>query len=70
MFGLVIILAVALFVSLISYSPNDPNFIINQNTEIKNFLGYRGSCIISDFLFQSAGLISYLIPITLFFIRN
>ena len=55
-----------ILVSLISYSPNDPNFIISENTEIKNIFGLRGS-MISDFLFQSIGLIAYLIPITLYF---
>ena len=34
--------------------------------EIKNMLGLRGS-VVSDFLFQSIGLISYFIPFTLFF---
>ena len=37
-----------------------------NNPEIQNFLGYRGS-IVSDFLFQSVGLVAYLIPFTLFF---
>ena len=55
-----------IFIALLSYSPEDPNFIINENIEIKNLLGFRGS-VLSDFLFQSIGLISYLIPFTLFF---
>ncbi len=67
LFGLVIILAsIYTFVSLISYSPDDPNFIVNQNNDVQNFLGFRGS-VLSDFLFQSSGLISFLIPFTLFF---
>ncbi len=67
LFGLLIILiSLSLLISLISYSPNDPNFVINLNNPIKNLLGFRGS-IISDFLFQSIGLIAYLVPITLFF---
>tara|TARA_Y100001970_G_scaffold261415_1_gene344540 strand:- start:2638 stop:4725 length:2088 start_codon:yes stop_codon:yes gene_type:complete len=66
-FGLVIIFFSILFLtSLITYSPNDPNFLINEKTSVQNLLGIRGS-IISDFLFQSIGLISYLIPVTLFF---
>ena len=52
-----------LLVSLISYSPEDPNFIFPDNTEIKNILGFHGS-FISDLFFQSVGLISYLISIT------
>ena len=64
-FGIVIFFAgLLLLVSLLSYSPEDPNFIFPKNTEIKNILGIRGS-IISDLFFQSVGLISYLISITL-----
>ena len=55
-----------LFVSLISYSPEDPNFIFPENTEIRNLLGFRGSYI-SDIFFQSIGLISYLVSLTLIF---
>ncbi len=55
-----------LLVALISYSPSDPNFIFPENTEINNYLGFQGSYI-SDFFFQSIGLISYLIPLTLIF---
>ena len=62
----IIILSISIFISVLSYSPSDPNFIISENKEIKNFLGYRGS-VLSDFLFQSMGLIAYLIPFTLFF---
>ena len=40
-----------LFVSLVSYSPEDPNFIFSENTEIKNLLGFRGS-FISDLFFS------------------
>ena len=37
---------------------------ISQNISIiKNVLGYRGS-VTSDFIFQSVGLIGYLLPIT------
>ena len=60
---LVSLIGVLLLISLISYSPNDPNFIFPKNTEIKNLLGFRGSYI-SDLFFQSIGLISYLISIT------
>tara|TARA_Y100001970_G_C14218471_1_gene851099 strand:+ start:224 stop:2311 length:2088 start_codon:yes stop_codon:yes gene_type:complete len=65
--GLVISLcAIMLFISLISYSPEDPNFIFPDNTKIENFLGFRGS-FVSDIFFQSLGLISLLISVTLFF---
>ena len=64
-FGLSIaIIGFLLFLSLISFSPNDPNFIFPENTEIKNLLGFRGS-FTSDLFFQSLGLISMLIPFTL-----
>ena len=57
---------ILIFISLISYSPNDPNFIFPENTKIENFLGFHGSYL-SDLFFQSIGLIAYLIPITYIF---
>ena len=64
-FGILISLAgVMLFLALITYSPNDPNFIFPQNTKIENLMGFQGS-FISDLFFQSVGLIAYLIPLTL-----
>ena len=42
--GIFLILgSILLFISLISYSPEDPNFIFPKNTEIKNLLGSKGS---------------------------
>ena len=58
--------SILFFLSLLSYSPEDPNFIFTENTEINNILGFRGSYI-SDFFFQSVGLISFLISFTIFF---
>ena len=58
--------AILLFLALISYSPEDPNFIFDKNTEIKNLLGIQGSYI-SDLFFQSLGLVSLLVPFTFFF---
>ena len=64
-FGIVIFFSgLLLLTSLLTYSPEDPNFIFPKNTEIQNILGIKGS-IISDLFFQSVGLISYLISITL-----
>ncbi len=60
------ILGLLLLVALISYSPNDPNFIFPENTEIHNLLGFQGSYI-SDLFFQSVGIISYLMSVTLIF---
>jgi len=58
--------SILLFLAFISYSPEDPNFIFTENTEIKNILGFRGSYT-SDIFFQSIGVVSYLISITIFF---
>jgi len=57
------LIGVLLFIALISYSPNDPNFIFPENTEIQNILGFHGSYT-SDLFFQSIGVISYLLSIT------
>ena len=61
-----ILFSIFLASALISYSPEDPNFIFPENTDIKNLFGSKGS-FVSDILFQSMGLISFLIPITIFF---
>ena len=55
-----------LFLALISYSPEDPNFIFPDNTKIQNLLGFQGS-VISDLFFQSIGLISFLVSFTFIF---
>ena len=66
-FGILVSLtAVFLFLALITYSPNDPNFIFPENTKIENLIGFQGS-FVSDLFFQSVGVIAYLIPITFFF---
>jgi len=59
-------LSIILLTSLATYSPEDPNFIFPDNLEIKNLLGKRGSYV-SDIFYQSIGLISFLIPISIFF---
>ena len=64
---LILIFSILIFIALISYSPNDPNFIYPKNQEINNILGINGS-IGADFLLQSIGLISYFVPITLIFL--
>ena len=67
LFGLIILLiSIFLLISLISYSPEDPNFIFPENTEIQNILGFKGS-FTSDLFFQSLGLVSMLVSISLFF---
>ena len=64
-FGIVIFAAgLLLLLSLLTYSPEDPNFIFPENSEIKNILGFQGS-FVADLFFQSIGLISYLFSITL-----
>ena len=64
---LILIFAILIFAALISYSPNDPNFIYPKNQDINNILGVNGS-IGADFLLQSIGLISYFLPITFIFL--
>ena len=66
-FGLFVFGAgVLLLIALLSYSPEDPNFIFPDNMEIKNILGFQGS-FISDLFFQSLGLISFMLAFTLIF---
>ena len=62
----IVIIGILLLVSLISFSPDDPNFIFPENTIIENVLGFRGS-FTADFFFQSLGLIALLIPFSLIF---
>ena len=66
-FGVCVVVAgIFLLISLGSFSPDDPNFIFPENTQIKNLLGYQGS-FLADFFFQSFGLISLIIPFSLIF---
>tara|TARA_B100000787_G_scaffold169357_1_gene160339 strand:+ start:34 stop:2124 length:2091 start_codon:yes stop_codon:yes gene_type:complete len=60
----IVVIGILLLVSLASFSPDDPNFIFPDNTQIKNLLGYHGS-FSADLFFQSFGLISLLIPFSL-----
>ena len=64
-FGVAVLLAgVFLIASLITFSPDDPNFIFPNNGEIKNIFGFHGS-FTADIFLQSFGLIALLIPLTL-----
>ncbi len=64
-FGIIIFVAgTLLLLALVYYSPEDPNFIFPDNKEIKNILGFHGS-LVSDLFFQSIGLVSYLVSLTL-----
>ena len=60
----ILITGILLLTSLVSFSPEDPNFIFPNNVEIKNFLGFRGS-FTADIFFQSFGVIALLIPFSL-----
>ena len=63
-FGIIVFVAgVMLLSALLTYSPEDPNFIFPDNTTIKNLLGFQGS-FIADLFFQSLGLIAYLVSFT------
>ncbi len=65
--GLIIsVMSILLMIALLSYNPSDPNFIFNQDNGVKNLLGFRGSYL-SDILFQSLGLICFLLPFTFLF---
>ena len=61
-----VVIGLLLLISLASFSPDDPNFIFPDNTEIKNLLGFNGSYT-ADLFFQTFGLIALLIPFTLIF---
>ena len=64
-FGIAVFSAgVLLLLALITYSPEDPNFIFPESTKIENILGFQGS-FVSDIFFQSIGLISYFFSFTL-----
>jgi S-DNA-T family DNA segregation ATPase FtsK/SpoIIIE len=63
---ILVIIGLLLLVSLATFSPDDPNFIFPDNTEIKNLLGFKGSYA-ADLFFQTFGLIALLIPFTLMF---
>ena len=43
--------AILLSMAVISYAPDDPNFIFPEGQKVKNLLGINGS-IISDFFFN------------------
>ena len=67
LFGmLLIVLSLYLLISLVSYSPEDPNLIFKDISNVNNLMGKNGS-IISDFLFQSFGLMSFLFSLTILF---
>ena len=64
-FGVTVFVAgILLLLALLTYSPEDPNFIFPDNTKIENILGFHGS-FVSDLFFQSLGLVSYLVSFTL-----
>ena len=66
-FGIIIFsTGIMLLISLLTYSPEDPNFIFPDNTEINNLLGFHGS-FVSDLFFQSIGYIAYMFCLTLIF---
>ena len=47
-----IVISILLLISLISYSPEDPNFIFSENTEIKNILESKGVMLLIYFFNQ------------------
>ena len=66
-FGAILtLISILLFSALLTYSPQDPNFVFSNNNEINNILGFKGS-LISDFFLQSIGLVSFLVSLTILF---
>jgi len=63
---LTVLLSFFLLLSLITYTPEDPNFIFSKNTKIQNLFGFYGS-VVSDLILQSFGIISFLFCVTIFF---
>jgi len=57
---ILVVCSIYLLLAIITYSPNDPTFIYSpENKIINNLFGLKGS-IVSDFLLQSIGLLSFL----------
>ena len=63
---LLVLVSIFLIVSLLSYSPDDPNFIFSKDAEIKNIFGFQGS-FISDIFYQAIGITSLFVTVTIFF---
>ena len=64
---LLVLIAIFVLIAIVSYSPEDPIFIYSpENTQIKNFGGFYGS-IISDFLLQSIGIVSFFVVLNLLY---
>ena len=61
-----VITGLLLLSALLSFWPNDPNFIFPDNKPILNILGFRGS-FTADLFFQSFGRIALLIPFSFIF---
>ena len=60
----ILAVGILLLASLITFSPDDPNFIFPSDIQIKNILGFHGS-FTADIFFQSFGIIALLIPFSL-----
>lgn len=61
---IMLIFALVIITSLISYNPSDPSFNLATDAKPSNFLYYIGSYL-SDILYQLFGLVSVLIPVVL-----
>ena len=61
----IVVLSILLLISLVSYTPEDPNLILPEETEdIKNILGKIGSYV-SDFILQAIGIVSFMFSVSL-----
>ena len=64
---LLLFVSIFLLTSILSYSPDDPNFIYTpEEANIKNVGGFYGS-VVSDFLLQSIGIVSFFIVLNFFY---
>ena len=54
-------LAVLIFLSLATYSPNDWSLNTSSSQKTQNWIGVLGS-VIADILFQTIGLTAYFLP--------
>ena len=65
-FGLILAsLSIYLLTTLITYNPDDPNFSLTSDEKIQYIFGIKGN-LIADFLFQTFGIISYLLIFNIF----
>ena len=63
------LLAILLSLAVMTYTPDDPNFIFSEGQKVKNLLGINGS-IISDFFFSIGWINKLFDPYNNYFFSN